>query len=129
MSLKAYLILRSARRARLEGRKAVLQPFISNSCPVSHGFTPPVRHDGPLERPPKWPSPKNPVIAQPGSHPTLSARSTGWFGPRARCCPRSAEPTPEELAERLGVPVEKVQKILAIANRPIRLERPLGEDP
>src|SRR5437764_14573641 len=35
MLLKAYLILRSARRARLEGRKAVLQPAISNSCPVS----------------------------------------------------------------------------------------------
>ena len=39
------------------------------------------------------------------------------------------EPTPEELAERLAVPLEKVQKVLEIANRPIRLERPLGEDP
>jgi hypothetical protein len=29
MPSKAYLILRSARRARLEGRMAVLQPFIS----------------------------------------------------------------------------------------------------
>ena len=39
------------------------------------------------------------------------------------------EPTPEELAERLALPLEKVQKVFEIANRPIRLERPLGEDP
>ena len=32
------------------------------------------------------------------------------------------EPTPEELAERLAMPLEKVQKVLQIANRPIRLE-------
>jgi RNA polymerase primary sigma factor len=32
------------------------------------------------------------------------------------------EPTPEELAERLAMPLEKVQKVLEIANRPIRLE-------
>jgi RNA polymerase primary sigma factor len=31
------------------------------------------------------------------------------------------EPTPEEIAERLAMPVEKVQKLLEIANRPIVL--------
>ena len=33
----------------------------------------------------------------------------------------SREPTPEEIAEKLAMPVEKVQKLLEIANRPIVL--------
>ena len=37
------------------------------------------------------------------------------------------EPTPEELADRLYVPREKVEKILEIARRPIRLETSVGE--
>ena len=32
------------------------------------------------------------------------------------------EPTPEELAEKLAMPLDQVHKVLAIANRPIRLE-------
>jgi DNA-directed RNA polymerase sigma subunit (sigma70/sigma32) len=32
------------------------------------------------------------------------------------------EPTPEELAEKLAMPLEKVHKVLEIARRPIRLE-------
>ena len=32
------------------------------------------------------------------------------------------EPTPEEIAEKLAMPVEKVQKLLEIANRPIVLK-------
>jgi RNA polymerase primary sigma factor len=32
------------------------------------------------------------------------------------------EPSPEELAERLGMPPERVHKLLAIANQPIRLK-------
>jgi RNA polymerase primary sigma factor len=35
------------------------------------------------------------------------------------------EPTPEELAEKLAMPLDKVHKVLAIANRPIRLESPI----
>jgi DNA-directed RNA polymerase sigma subunit (sigma70/sigma32) len=35
------------------------------------------------------------------------------------------EPTPEELAEKLAMPLDKVRKVLAIANRPIRLETPI----
>jgi RNA polymerase primary sigma factor len=31
------------------------------------------------------------------------------------------EPTPEEIAEQLAMPVDKVQKLLKIANRPIVL--------
>jgi RNA polymerase primary sigma factor len=31
------------------------------------------------------------------------------------------EPTPEEIAEKLAMPVDKVQKLLKIANRPIVL--------
>jgi len=38
------------------------------------------------------------------------------------------EPTPEELAERLAMPLEKVNKVLAIAKQPIRLETPIGEE-
>jgi len=36
------------------------------------------------------------------------------------------EPTPEELAEKLAMPLEQVHKVLAIANRPIRLETTIG---
>ena len=32
------------------------------------------------------------------------------------------EPTPEEIAEKVAMPVEKVQKLLEIANRPIVLK-------
>ena len=36
------------------------------------------------------------------------------------------EPSPEELAERLAMPLDKVHRVLAIANRPIHLETPIG---
>ncbi|MCB9755565.1 MAG: RNA polymerase sigma factor RpoD [Myxococcales bacterium] len=38
------------------------------------------------------------------------------------------EATPEEIAERMDMPVEKVRKILRIAKEPISLETPIGED-
>ena len=38
------------------------------------------------------------------------------------------EPTPEELAEKLAMPLEKVHKVLAIARRPVRLETPIGDE-
>jgi len=38
------------------------------------------------------------------------------------------EPHPEEIAERMELPVEKVRKILKIAKEPISLETPIGED-
>ncbi len=38
------------------------------------------------------------------------------------------EPTPEELAERLVMPLEKVRKVLKIAKEPISLETPMGEE-
>ncbi len=38
------------------------------------------------------------------------------------------DPTPEELAQKLGMPVTKVQKILAIAREPLSLETPMGEE-
>ncbi len=38
------------------------------------------------------------------------------------------EPTPEELAERLGMPKEKVQKVMKIAKEPISLETPIGDE-
>jgi RNA polymerase primary sigma factor len=37
------------------------------------------------------------------------------------------EPTPEELAEKLAMPLDKVNKVLAIAKQPIRLETSSGE--
>ena len=38
------------------------------------------------------------------------------------------EPTPEEVAERMGITVPKVRKILKIAQEPISLETPIGEE-
>src|SRR5712664_23046 len=37
-------------------------------------------------------------------------------------------PTPEELAEKLGMPLEKVRKVLKIAKEPISLETPIGDE-
>ena len=36
------------------------------------------------------------------------------------------EPTLDELAERLAMPLDQVHRVLAIANRPMRLETPIG---
>jgi RNA polymerase primary sigma factor len=38
------------------------------------------------------------------------------------------EPTPEEIAERMNYPLEKVRKVLKIAKEPISLETPIGEE-
>jgi RNA polymerase primary sigma factor len=38
------------------------------------------------------------------------------------------EPTPEEIAERMDLPVDKVRKVLKIAKEPISLETPIGEE-
>ncbi len=38
------------------------------------------------------------------------------------------EPQPEELAEKLGMPLEKVRKVLKIAKEPISLETPIGDE-
>jgi RNA polymerase primary sigma factor len=39
------------------------------------------------------------------------------------------EPAPEELAERLAMPLEKLRKVLAIARQPIPLETWIGGEP
>src|SRR5262249_27960993 len=38
------------------------------------------------------------------------------------------EPTPEELSEKLAMPLEKVRKVLKIAKEPISLETPMGDE-
>jgi RNA polymerase primary sigma factor len=38
------------------------------------------------------------------------------------------EPTPEELAEKLGMPLEKIRKTLKIAKEPLSTETPIGEE-
>jgi RNA polymerase primary sigma factor len=38
------------------------------------------------------------------------------------------EPTPEEIAEKMEMPLEKVRKVLKIAKEPISLETPIGEE-
>jgi RNA polymerase primary sigma factor len=38
------------------------------------------------------------------------------------------EPSPEEIAERMSLPLEKVRKVLKIAKEPISLETPIGEE-
>jgi RNA polymerase primary sigma factor len=41
---------------------------------------------------------------------------------------QSREPTPEELAEKLGMPLDKVRKTLKIAREPLSLETPIGDE-
>ena len=38
------------------------------------------------------------------------------------------EPTPEELADKLGMPLERVRKILKVAKEPLSLETPIGDE-
>ena len=38
------------------------------------------------------------------------------------------EPTPEEIAEKMGVPVEKINEIQKISQDPVSLEKPIGEE-
>ena len=38
------------------------------------------------------------------------------------------EPTPEQLAEKLGMPLERVRKVLKIAKEPLSLETPIGDE-
>jgi RNA polymerase primary sigma factor len=38
------------------------------------------------------------------------------------------EPTPEELAEKLGMPLEKVRKVLKLAREPLSIETPVGDE-
>ncbi len=38
------------------------------------------------------------------------------------------EPTPEEIAEKMDIPIEKVRKVMKIAREPISLETPIGEE-
>ncbi len=38
------------------------------------------------------------------------------------------EPTPDEIAEKMGMPVEKIRRVFKIAQQPISLETPIGED-
>jgi len=38
------------------------------------------------------------------------------------------EPTPDEIAKKLGIPVEKVRKVLKIAKEPMSLENPVGTE-
>src|SRR5262249_4457365 len=42
--------------------------------------------------------------------------------------PAPREPTPEELAEKLGMPLEKVRKVLKIVKEPLSLETPIGDE-
>ena len=38
------------------------------------------------------------------------------------------EPTPEEIAEEMSMPVERVREILKISQEPVSLETPIGEE-
>jgi RNA polymerase primary sigma factor len=38
------------------------------------------------------------------------------------------EPTPEEIGEKLGMPIEKVRKVLQIVKEPLSLETPIGDE-
>ena len=50
-------------------------------------------------------------------------------GFKTACCRNyGREPTPEELAEELDMPVEKVREIFKISQEPVSLETPIGEE-
>lgn len=38
------------------------------------------------------------------------------------------EPTPEEISDKMEIPVEKIKKVMKIAKEPVSLETPIGED-
>jgi RNA polymerase primary sigma factor len=38
------------------------------------------------------------------------------------------EPTPEELAEKLGMPLDKVRKVLKLTKEPLSIETPIGDE-
>jgi len=38
------------------------------------------------------------------------------------------EPTPDEIAEKMGLPVDKIRRVFKIAQQPISLETPIGDD-
>ena len=41
---------------------------------------------------------------------------------------KERQPTPEEIAQKMEIPVDKVRKVLKIAREPISLETPIGEE-
>ena len=41
---------------------------------------------------------------------------------------KGREPTPDEFASKMGLPVEKIRKVMKIAKEPISLETPVGDD-
>jgi len=47
---------------------------------------------------------------------------------RALVQEKGREPTPEEIAQKIDLPVDKVRKVLKIAQEPISLETPIGEE-
>ena len=73
---------------------------------------------------------RSPTTAAPsGCRCTSSSRSTGSPASGGRSPPSSiASPTPEELAERMELPVGKVQLLLEASKSPTSLEAPVGED-
>jgi len=60
-------------------------------------------------------------------HMNRDDQQAGAHQPPARAG-NSREPTSEEIAKRMDIPVSKVRKILKIAQEPISLETPIGEE-
>ena len=75
----------------------------------------------------------HPLDRRPGAHdphPGPHDRDDQQAGPHQPPVPPrdGREPTPEELAERLSMPLEKVRKVMKIAKEPISLETPIGDE-
>ena len=47
---------------------------------------------------------------------------------RAMLQEKGREPTPEELSKKLGMPEDKIRKVLKISKEPISMESPVGDD-
>ena len=79
------------------------------------------------------PSGHHPLPSRPSAHDSYSVHMIETINKLVRTSRQmlheiGREPTPEELAEKLGLPLEKVRKVMKIAKEPISLETPIGDE-
>ena len=77
----------------------------------------------------KWPSPKNLMIARSIPEHLIETINKLVRTSRQMLTEIGREPTPEELAAKLAMPLEKVRKLLKIAKEPISLKTAIGDAP
>ena len=71
---------------------------------------------------------KKVVLVEKGATKRSGAAGTGFDHWESACTNPCSGVTPEEIAEEMGMSVEKVREILKIAQEPVSLETPIGEE-